>query len=136
MVFTIGKRQEGDLVDQLLACHERIRRFIALAARPDCDAESRAAVIRYFTEALPLHVADEEELIAPLVPTGEMHAEHVAHAPLLARLCAGDFTVALELAALFETHLVAEERDVFPLLRALPADVQVRIVDGIRRRRS
>jgi len=137
MVFTIGRRdEEGDVVDLLLACHARIRRFIDLAQRAGDDAEVRATVIRYFTEALPLHVADEEELIAPRVATGEMHAEHVSHEPLLARLCAGDFTVAPELAVLFDQHLAAEERDVFPAVRGLPQPEQDAIRAAMRARRG
>lgn len=60
----------------LLDCHERMRRFTALAAKlaepvsasPSFlkdRAEAAAAVDRYFTVALPLHVADEEESIMP-----------------------------------------------------------------------
>ncbi len=57
----------------LLACHQRIRDFTALAARlassepaPEAAAGDVAArVHRYYAVALPLHQADEEESIAP-----------------------------------------------------------------------
>src|SRR5690606_15926791 len=62
-----------DLVDLLGECHARIRRFVELAheaaIRMDAPVEqviqACADVERYFVEALPLHVADEEESIAP-----------------------------------------------------------------------
>src|SRR5687768_5521196 len=62
-----------DLVELLGECHERIRGFVALARRAatlrhvpaDQIARACADVERYFSEALPLHVADEEESIAP-----------------------------------------------------------------------
>lgn len=59
----------------LLACHQRIRRFTALALRlgepgepqgEDGDrAAAAAAVQRYFEVALPLHAADEDESLRP-----------------------------------------------------------------------
>jgi iron-sulfur cluster repair protein YtfE (RIC family) len=63
----------SDIADLLLACHDRIRFFIDLARRiaesHDASAEevqqAAGSVIRYFSESLPLHVADEEESILP-----------------------------------------------------------------------
>ncbi len=57
----------------LLGCHERIRRFTALAARlasaekasAASVAETAGRVHRYYAVALPLHQADEELSIAP-----------------------------------------------------------------------
>lgn len=57
----------------LLACHQRIRDFTALAARlasaepapDDAAADVAARVHRYYAVALPLHQADEEQSIAP-----------------------------------------------------------------------
>jgi hypothetical protein len=73
MLIKIGSSvaETGDVVDLLLACHERIRFFIDLAIRiaDTTDAsneeirEAAARVVRYFSESLPLHVADEEESI-------------------------------------------------------------------------
>jgi hypothetical protein len=59
-----------DALEELLACHERIRRFTRLATQiagaGDDDArEAAAAVHRYFTLALPLHAADEDLSLAP-----------------------------------------------------------------------
>ena len=62
-----------NLVDLLGDCHERIRRFITLAheagSRQDVPVDQIAQacidVGRYFTQALPLHVADREESIEP-----------------------------------------------------------------------
>jgi hypothetical protein len=84
----------------LLACHERIHRFTALAARlattdgtPAERAEAAAGVVRYFTVALPLHAADEDDSLAPRLrgrdaavdaALATMTAEHVAHAGPLA----------------------------------------------------
>jgi hypothetical protein len=137
MLFTIGRRETGeDAVDLLLACHARIRHFLALALRAGDDAEAIAAVRRYFTEALPLHIADEDELLAPRVHVGDMSDEHRAHAALVARLAAGEMAAAVELAPLLLAHLDAEERDVFPLVRALPASERAEILAGMRARRA
>jgi iron-sulfur cluster repair protein YtfE (RIC family) len=90
-------------VDLLLQCHERIRAFIGLAARLALseeadDKEIRDAasrVIRYFSEALPLHVADEEQSIVPRLSGREpaidaalerMRQEHKDHEPQLQSL--------------------------------------------------
>ena len=105
MLVKLGaRRAEPGLVEALLECHERIRRFTGHAARlaaaaPD-DAEIRdvaAQVGRYFRESLPLHVADEEEQVArrlagtsPEVDRAlaQMEAEHAEHAPDVARIVA------------------------------------------------
>src|SRR5262245_23535436 len=75
MLVRIGPRASSpeDLVDLLLACHERIRNFTAMARAAAEREEAVAAdvvdacarVQRYFTEALPLHVRDEEESLLP-----------------------------------------------------------------------
>jgi iron-sulfur cluster repair protein YtfE (RIC family) len=75
-IVRIGEKEsrggEGDVVDSLLACHERIRSFLAMAARVGEASAPAEQVIeacgrigRYFREAMPLHVADEEESILP-----------------------------------------------------------------------
>ena len=94
MLTTIGRSGGGkpELWQNLLDCHERIRRFTLLArklgqpAPVDEVAEAAAATLRYFTVALPLHAADEESSIAPRLAEGatpelaellgKMSAEH------------------------------------------------------------
>jgi hypothetical protein len=104
MLIKLGARESGgDVVDALLECHERIRRFAALAvtlaeARAPGAEEVREAagqVRRYFLEALPLHVADEDESIVPRLrgrdaevdaALATMSAEHEGHRAPLAEL--------------------------------------------------
>lgn len=153
----------------LLECHERIRRFVGLAAevgaRPELpapevvDACERCA--RYFREALPLHVEDEEASVRPrLAGAGpevasalaQMHDEHAAHEPLLAALLAALSAVRLEpgdrvargrlleaasaLRAAFEPHLAREERVIVPALRRLSDGVRAELVSELRARRQ
>ena len=95
-MFTIGRRERSDEPSEALrACHERIRRFLAMAARlasdeaaPDDDVWAAAGgVARYFDDALPLHERDEDDSIAPRLrgtspdldrALDTMHAEHDA----------------------------------------------------------
>lgn len=64
---------DGDALDALLGCHERIRQFSALslvlASRESVSMElaldAAQRVHRYFALALPLHVADEDVSLAP-----------------------------------------------------------------------
>jgi iron-sulfur cluster repair protein YtfE (RIC family) len=167
-MIQIGQRHADDLVGALRTCHDRIRRFTALAYRiatePASDDEVRAAaaqVARYFREALPLHVADEDTLALALADAGvevqaalhTMSAEHAAHdaaVTTLVELCdalATDPTrrgelaeslarVASELVTAFEQHLGAEERVVFPVISQLPAALQDELRDAMRRRRA
>lgn len=74
MLVSLGAKKPADDVAGLLAeCHERIRRFTALAGRlaapegvPPAElAEAARRVIRYFEEALALHAADEDLAIHP-----------------------------------------------------------------------
>jgi hypothetical protein len=75
MLITVGSARSSDEGPQalLLACHERIRRFTAMAARMvrqagfggEEVAAAASALVRYHTIALPLHQADEEASIAP-----------------------------------------------------------------------
>lgn len=114
--------------------------MLALAARlagtdaPEAERREAATRLRrYFTEALPKHVAEEEELCAglDLPEVAAMSAEHVAHEPVVARLVAiareieaggavpaelAEVAAALE--AAFVPHLEVEERVIFPALRA------------------
>lgn len=153
MLLALGRKPktEGDLVDHLLDCHARIRSFTDLAvAIAERDAphgevsEACAKVVRYFSEAMPLHVRDEEESILPRLrgrsasvdaALSGMHDQHELHAGLVERLCqvAAAFRVvpgnesgrgellyvAQPLRRLFESHLRAEEEIVFPAVRRL-----------------
>ena len=104
MLVTIGKSQRtGELLELLLECHGRIRQFVELARetgeRPGSPAfdvvDACNRVERYFVEALPLHVRDEEDSILPRLrgrsaeldhALSEMRLEHRQHEPPLAEL--------------------------------------------------
>ena len=107
MLIQIGRGKGGsrdDVVGALLACHDRIRAFTALAQRmlastvaPVELAAAAARVERYFRVAFPLHVDDEERsicprlLAAPVAPdvldaTNEMMGEHAPIDALVACL--------------------------------------------------
>ena len=96
---------DGDLVDLLLDCHRRIRRFAGLArqlgedraAAPDDVRQTAESVRRYFTVGLPLHVRDEEDSILPRLrgrnltidrALAAMAVEHEEHQPGLAQVIA------------------------------------------------
>lgn len=173
MLFNLSKRRDAgpaDLVALLAACHERIRRFVALAHRvathEDAPGDEITAaceqVDRYFTLALPLHVADEEESIAPRLrgrssavdgALDTMKRQHRAHEPeLVAFLRAvgavgrdpGDEAAkaallerARDLDAELTEHLEMEETVLFPAIREhLSPDVQAEIVAELRKRRG
>ena len=170
MLHAIGKKQQSEeLVDLLLGCHGRIRTFLAIAiaigekaeASDDDVADGGARVQRYFSEALPLHVEDEEEGVLPrlhgrspevdaaLDTMCDEHDQHEAPLRHLLELCArlrstpGDAATRAALAgagrhllAVLEPHLEAEERVVFPAIRALlSAEEQLAIVGELRARR-
>ena len=171
MMIQLGKRRAApELVEALTECHERIRRFTGFAARlaaahaPD-PAEVRdvaAQIRRYFEESLPLHIADEDEQLAPRLAgtsaeidraLGEMTAEHAAHEPEVARvieLCgalerdpaqlarlAGELAAcAARLDALFAPHLAREERVIFPALAQLAPEARQAILAALRERRE
>jgi len=154
MLVNIGPPQEpSDIVDQLKECHDRIRTFISLAARlastdviSDIEVrEAAARVTRYFSEALPLHVADEEESILPRLhgktaeldaALSEMHGEHREHEPQVETLlgvCRKLQTLpenlnelrptllasATKLGQEFLSHLDKEEKVILPAIRQL-----------------
>ena len=160
----------ADVVELLLDCHQRIRHFSELARRlgeadglPGGEVRDAAArVRRYFGEALPLHVADEEESLVPRLRGREpeidaalerMTSEHQAHQPGLAALL--ELCEALEstparhtelrgalletataLQAEFESHLAEEERVLIPALQRLfPAEERATMADEVRARR-
>ncbi len=171
MLVTLGaRRASGDGVDLLLECHGRIRQVLAvarrLAAGGDASAsevrDAAARIHRYFAEALPLHVRDEDETVrallagaAPAVAAAltQMSAEHEAHlAPLgeLLAICAQLETHPEQLDAVVDrlrplvatleadllAHLELEERVIFPALRALPGSARAHLTAEIRGRRT
>lgn len=166
-----GRRTEAHAADLLLECHERLRQFaalgVALAAwpdpRPDDVADAAVRLVRYFEQALPLHVRDEEESVRPrLMATAslelrraldDMSREHEDHDALLAklrprwralseqptRLDGLRHELARDAATLheqLERHLALEETLVIPAVRALPAGDAAAIVAELRARRA
>lgn len=172
MLVQIGHSGESsDIVDLLLACHERIRFFIDLAVRLAETTgvslqeirEAAARVVRYFSESLPLHVADEEETILPRLVGREpmldrtletMCDEHDSHEPQLEwllKICrtlenapeklsemrADLREIASRLAVAFKTHLVHEEAVILPAIKALLSDQDRQaMLQELRARRS
>lgn len=170
MLVSLGKRAPAEtLVELLLGCHERIRKFTQLAIQiSDCPPSEGHFVVqasqdveRYFTVALPLHVADEERSLLPRLQGLRaeldaqllaMAAEHRDHEPLLAELqealrAVRDApmevthrprlaTCSKGLLAAWESHLAREETVIFPAIgELLSPDVQRLIVDELRARR-
>lgn len=151
-----------DAVDLLMACHARIRRFSALAQRiaqrvvqgAAPDPTSVTAVRRYFTEALPLHAADEETLFLPklgaLVPVrAELSAQHEHIERLLPILSdrwskvldgarPDDLTeLTTELTELLIAHITLEESTLIPTARAeLSAEDHQHFVAAMHARRQ
>lgn len=172
MLVSIGskRRAEQDLVDVLLECHQRIRNFVRIATdvgrRADLPAsevlDACAQVERYFKEALPLHVEDEDKSLAPRLrglradvdgALSAMSAQHLHHTPGIADLFAALSSVrsaplapearaqllaaASRLSVEFEEHLALEERVIFPAIRALlSAEQQAEVRQELRARRS
>lgn len=172
MIVNLGRRGATEqVVDLLLECHHRIRRFLAmaraLAAAPDDTpaaevSDTAAQVRRYFVSALPLHIADEEVDLAPLLAGRDadvdhalatMHDDHADHAAMIARLIELTGAIAedagarraraAELAAVagalevqLAIHLALEERVLFPAVRALSGAEQDGLRAAIRERRA
>jgi hypothetical protein len=171
MLVTLGARAEVDgVVDLLAACHRRIRQHIVLARRLILQGatspaqelrETAGQVRRYFTIALPLHIADEDLSIAPRIreTSAELdaavaqvasdHAEHQHMIDTLSALCGelereparlaaveGQLAGVLDvLAPELARHLELEERIVFPAVRELPASVRSDLLVEVRARR-
>jgi iron-sulfur cluster repair protein YtfE (RIC family) len=169
MLIKLGARAPSeDLVDLLLSCHARIRSFVgvaeAISARQDLpDAEVREACAsceRYFSEALPLHVEDEERSLLPRLAglrdevdqaLSTMHAQHEAHVELVSALVhalvevrthpgdAGSRALLRAAAAsarsAFDEHLTLEETVIFPAARELLPEVSAEAVRELRARR-
>jgi iron-sulfur cluster repair protein YtfE (RIC family) len=172
VLINIGASPEpSDIVGMLAACHDRIRSFIALARRlaetqgvsPEEVRDASERIVRYFSESLPLHVADEEQSVIPRLSgrTAEldesletMHREHQMHDPQLqsliqicrslhsdpARIAEARETLRLVSTALERdllSHLQEEERTVLPAIRTLLTNSeQNAMLDELRDRRS
>jgi hemerythrin-like domain-containing protein len=177
MLHTLGRRAgvvvAPDAVDLLLECHQRIRHFTQLAVALTRAAEApapevataAASVLRYFTEALPRHAADEDESIAPRLVAAEapaavglaldaMTREHATLHETLDELVPRWRAVAAEpgriaeeagamrpltarLAELWVAHLGPEESLIFPAVRRLlGADALDAIQREMRARRT
>jgi len=160
VLFSIGKKAADapDLVGALAACHERIRSACkaacAVAASTEEAREESEAVRRYFTLALPHHVADEDLSLAPRLAgkdplldatLARLAADHRAHEALVARVVEaidlGDRDalrrVAPALEAAFLEHLAEEEAVVFPAIGArLSPDEQAAVRAEMRARRD
>jgi hemerythrin-like domain-containing protein len=118
-------------------------------------------VHRYFTQALPLHVADEEQSIEPRLRAlgradldaalARMEAQHDEHEPMLARLiprwaqlaerpeaalAAATRADAGSLVRAMEDHLSAEEQSILPAVASLPVEQQQAIAAEMRARRD
>jgi len=168
MPVTIGAKLESDLNDPiglLGDCHRRIERFLGVivalakqAGGSELDAEQRRALdtaLRYFQQAAPRHVADEEQSLFPrLRQSGSAAAvealqrleqDHQTiepwHAELdglgrkwlaegrLDALSAGRFeSLARQLQDVYRPHIAAEDQDVFPHARQALDDEQLRAI--------
>lgn len=172
MLHAIGNRTHAsDLVDMMVSCHHRIREHLALARRiaqapatttGDSVRGAATRVRKYFAIAFPLHRADEEEDVFPLLRgrdeatdsvldelMGEHHEQELLVTRLLA-LCSmlerdpGQLrsvaTALAEIAAMLEQELVAhlhlEERTVFPALGRLSSKERHEVVIRMRSRRD
>lgn len=145
---------ERDAVDMLLACHQRIRNFTGIATRlgevegagASEIANAAETVHRYYSIALPLHEADENDSVYPRLRDRLTDASERAslqsmvdqHGPIDAvvarllplweqlrvhpeRLAVSAPALrqdSLTLQQLWTEHLALEEQIVFPLIRA------------------
>ena len=159
----------GDVLLLLLECHGRIRCFVdlaeAIATRHEAPAaqviQACASVERYFTEALPLHVADEEQSLAPRLrgrsaevdrALASMERQHAEHERKLAELLSAvravrhepqDGALRRELARAtqvlrddFREHLELEESIIVPAARQLlSVELRASILVELRQRR-
>lgn len=173
MLRDIGRRARPattTVVAALGECHARIRGMLALArtitGAPDTlDARAElqdacARVERYFREALPLHVADEDELVWPIVLAAypdaaadlrRLSAEHGDHGERVGALLAAlahvratpdddDARARLATATaavedVLEPHLHDEEHLVFPRLATLGDAEHARLLEVMAARR-
>lgn len=159
-----------DAASMLLGCHQRIRHFTQVALRlaenpsdaPSERTSAAHAVLRYYTEALPLHEADENESLHPrlqaVLPKGvlaeanntmvEQHAEIDALVATLipawrnlernpAQQDASLLPQTQRLQELWTSHLRLEEEQVIPAMQHyLPAAALRTIEAEMRARRK
>ncbi len=159
-------------VDLLIACHERIRHFSSMLrklahAEGATDEEIRNAAgsaLRYFSIALPLHEADEEESVRPRLIalsnpeiTGALEAmthQHQAVDDLVERLSpvlrllshnpaklpdvhAELCSLSAALQEVFEGHLALEESVIFPFLhQQLSPEALTSVLGEMQQRRK
>jgi hemerythrin-like domain-containing protein len=170
MLVQLGQRAlPTDVTDLFLECHGRIRRFLGFAHALACSSGEdedgtrgiAEQIVRYFTIAFPLHVADENDSVFPrlaahtdaldmaLTLLRDDHADHAAidHLVALCRLIARDprqlaalayalRETAEQLALELEAHLNLEELVIFPALRDLPTTEREEIHAEMRQRRD
>ncbi len=172
MLVSIGSGRDApdDVVELLLACHGRIRSFVDLAQLtssgrelPDAEvAQACARIERYFVEALPLHVADEEQSILPRLlgqehevdrALLEMRAQHGEHESPLRALLESIRSVRLtpaearhrdtlastaeRVSRAFTEHLALEESIIVPAMRRLlTPEAQREVLREMRARRA
>jgi len=150
-------------LEMLLGCHSRIRYFMqlsrTLAAAQDVPreevADAAGAILRYFSVALPLHEADENETLFPRIyaalPQGglvreaaeTMVEQHKAIDELAAEMlspCSALHLnpsrlpalarrleqVACALDQIFTAHLMLEETVIFPVVHELLSPAQIK----------
>lgn len=165
--------REHDPVGMLLACHRRIRDHLLMARRvvdaiePSSEeiGEAASSLIRYFGQALPLHILDEDELLrealrgcslAPDVVAAleTMTAEHGLMEPvvdealllwrriedrpmLLSTIRQQLARQTLLLTMLLDAHLDAEERLIFPAVaNVLTVEARTELAQRMRQRRQ
>lgn len=153
----IGKKAAAkDPVGRLRECHEKLRKFSATAVRlagaegasVDDVREAASGVVKYFTQALPRHTADEDESLLPrlmgldpdvdeeLIEMEREHREHEGAIGELITLCRAladapdrlgtlrtDLQrVAAKVDAELGVHLAREESVIFPAVERLLGD--------------
>jgi hemerythrin-like domain-containing protein len=138
MISTIRKQPQlapADVIDQLFACHGRIRSFARVAERLAADSDATPAqsqqaaqsLLEYFLRALPLHVADEDLSIRPRLHEVEL-PEEVREA--MSQMSAQHIQIDLQVAALLSCWETVSSDPA--QLAAMPAD----FVRGARRLRQ
>lgn len=159
-------------LELLTSCHDRIRHFTATLGKLAHSEGSELTEIstaagaahRYFSVALPLHEADEEQSLRPrLLENGAaeiaaameaMTHQHQAIDDLIERLLPllillsnnpaklpelhGELcTIAKALSEIFAGHLDLEERAVFPAMTtSLSEEAQAQLLSEMRERRK
>lgn len=168
---TDTQQPPAEIGDLLVECHRRIRKFAAMALRlgevheaPEHQiADAAHRVRRFFEQALPLHVEDEEQSVLPRLRgrdrtldehLQQMSAEHRSHEPLVDPLVATCrllerspehhaarreelFAAASALERELEAHMRQEEELIIPAIARWvePAD-RAKMVDELRERRT